>query len=148
VRVELEFKNSESTGLGMPLPQGKIRVYKEDVDKALEFVGEDRIDHTPKNEKVRVFLGNAFDIVGERQKIDFKKISDDITDESYQIKLRNHKEERVEVVVVEHLYSYTEWEIRESTHEYEKKDANTIEFKIQLDKDQEVVLNYTVRYYR
>ncbi|MCK4224635.1 MAG: DUF4139 domain-containing protein [candidate division Zixibacteria bacterium] len=148
VRVELEFKNSESAGLGMPLPQGKIRVYKEDVDKALEFVGEDRINHTPKNEKVRVFLGNAFDIVGERKKTDFKKISDDITEESYQIKPRNHKEEAVEVVVVEHLYSYTEWEIKESTHEYEKKDANTIEFKIHLDKDQEVVLNYTIRYYR
>ena len=148
VRVELEFKNSEGAGLGMPLPQGKIRVYKEDVDKALEFVGEDKIDHTPKDEKVRVFLGNAFDIVGERQKTDFKKIRDDITDESYQIKLRNHKEEAVEVVVVEHLYAYTEWEIRESTHTYEKKDANTIEFKIQLEPDQEVMLNYTVRYYR
>ncbi len=148
VRVELEFKNSESAGLGMPLPQGKIRVYKEDVDKALEFVGEDKIDHTPKDEKVRVFLGNAFDIVGERQKTDFKKITDDITDESYQIKLRNHKEEKVEVVVVEHLHPYTEWEIRETTHPYNKKDANTIEFKIQIDPDQEVVLNYTVRYYR
>ncbi|UCB53254.1 MAG: DUF4139 domain-containing protein [Candidatus Zixiibacteriota bacterium] len=148
VRVELEFKNSESAGLGMPLPQGKIRVYKEDVDKALEFVGEDRIDHTPKDEKVRVFLGNAFDLVGERQKIDFKKIGDDVTDESYQIKLRNHKEEAVEVVVVEHLYAYTEWEIRESTHGYEKKDASTIEFKISLAPDEEVVLNYTVRYYR
>jgi hypothetical protein len=148
VRVELEFKNSESEGLGMPLPQGKIRVYKEDVDKALEFVGEDKIDHTPKDEKVRVFLGNAFDIVGERQKTDFKKIRDDLTEESYQIKLRNHKEEKVEVVVVEHLYAYTEWEIRESTHDYEKKDANTIEFKIHLDKDQEVVLDYTVRYFR
>jgi hypothetical protein len=148
VRVELEFKNSESAGLGMPLPQGKIRVYKEDVDKALEFVGEDRIDHTPKDEKVRVFLGNAFDIVGERQKVDFKKITDDVTDESYQIKLRNHKEETVEVVVVEHLYGYTEWEIRESSLPYEKKDASTIEFKVGLAPDEEVVLNYTVRYYR
>jgi hypothetical protein len=148
VRVELEFKNSESAGLGIPLPEGKIRVYKEDVDKALEFVGEDKIDHAPKDEKVRVFLGNAFDIVGERQKSDFKKISDEITDESYQIKLRNHKEEIVEVVVVEHLYAYTEWEIRESSHTYEKKDANTIEFKIQLAPDLEVMLNYTVRYYR
>ena len=148
VRVELEFKNSEGAGLGMPLPKGKIRVYKEDVDKALEFVGEDRIDHTPKNEKVRVFLGNAFDIVGERKKIDFKKIRDDITEESYQIKLRNHKEEAVEVVVVEHLSAYTEWEIRESTQGYEKKDAGTIEFKIHLAPDEEVVVNYTVRYYR
>ena len=148
VRVELEFKNSESAGLGMPLPLGKIRVYKEDVDKALEFVGEDRIDHTPKDEKVRVFLGNAFDVVGERQKVDFKKITDDVTDESYRIKLRNHKEETVEVVVVEHLYGYTEWEIRESSLPYEKKDASTIEFKVSLAPDEEVLLNYTVRYYR
>jgi hypothetical protein len=132
----------------MPLPEGKIRVYKEDVDKALEFVGEDKIDHTPKDEKVRVFLGNAFDIVGERQKSDFRKIGEDITEETYQIKLRNHKEEAVEVVVVEHLYAYTEWEITESSLPYEKKDANTIEFKVKLQKDQEVVLNYTVRYYR
>ena len=148
VRVELEFKNSEGAGLGMPLPQGKIRVYKEDVDKALEFVGEDRIGHTPKDEKVRVFLGNAFDVVGERQKIDFKKITDDVTDESYRIKLRNHKEEAVEVVVVEHLYGYTEWEIREASLPYEKKDASTIEFKVSLAPDEEVLLNYTVRYYR
>jgi hypothetical protein len=148
IRVELEFKNAQTEGLGMPLPQGKIRVYKADADKSLEFVGEDRINHTPKDEKVRVFLGNAFDIVGERKKTDFKQISDDVTEESYQIKLRNHKEEAVEVMVVEHLYSYTDWEIRESTFPYEKKDANTIEFKIALAKDQEVVLNYTVRYYR
>ncbi len=148
VRVELEFKNSEAAGLGMPLPQGKIRVYKEDVDKALEFVGEDKIDHTPKDEKVRVFLGNAFDIVGERQRTDYKKISDDISEETYQIKLRNHKEELVEVVVVEHLQSYTQWEIRESSLPYEKKDAGTIEFKVRLEKDQEVPLTYTVRYYR
>jgi len=147
VRVEMEFKNAESEGLGMPLPEGKIRVYKMDVDKSLEFVGEDRIDHTPKDEKVRVFLGNAFDIVGERKKTDFKQITDDITEESYQIKLRNHKEESVEVVVVEHLYSYVQWEIKESSFPYEKKDANTIEFKIQLAKDQEGTLNYTVRYY-
>lgn len=148
VRVELEFKNSEAAGLGMPLPGGKIRVYKEDVDQALEFVGEDKIDHTPKDEKVRVFLGNAFDIVGERQKTDFKKISDDVSQESYQIKLRNHKEEPVEVVVVEHLWSYSQWEIREFSLSYEKKDANTVEFKVRVDKDQEVLLNYTVRYYR
>jgi hypothetical protein len=148
VRVELEFTNSEAAGLGMPLPQGKIRVYKEDVDKALEFVGEDKIDHTPKDEKIRVFLGNAFDIVGERQRTDFKKISDNVSEESYQIKLRNHKEEPVEVVVVEHLRPYTQWEIKESSLPYQKKDANTIEFRVRLEKDQEVPLTYTVRYYQ
>jgi hypothetical protein len=148
VMVELEFKNSQAEGLGMPLPKGKIRVYKADVDKSLEFVGEDLIDHTPKDEKVRVFLGNAFDIVGERKRTDFRKISDYVTEESYEIKLRNHKEETVEVVVVEHLYTYTNWEILESNFQYEKKDANTIEFKISLEKDEEKILNYTVRYVR
>jgi len=148
VKVELEFKNSEADGLGMPLPKGKIRVYKADVDKSLEFVGEDLIDHTPKDEKVRVFLGNAFDIVGERKRTDFKQISKDVTEESFEIKLRNHKEEAVEVVVVEHLYFYTEWEIIESNFKYEKKDAGTIEFKIPLAKDEEKIINYTVRYTR
>jgi hypothetical protein len=148
VKVEVEFKNSQAEGLGMPLPKGKIRVYKADVDKSLEFVGEDLIDHTPKDEKVRVFLGNAFDIVGERKRTDFKQISKDVTEESYEIKLRNHKEEAVEVVVVEHLYYYTTWEIIESNFKYEKKDANTIEFKIPLQKDEEKIINYTVRYIR
>jgi len=148
VKVEVEFKNSQADGLGMPLPKGKIRVYKADVDKSLEFVGEDLIDHTPKDEKVRVFLGNAFDIVGERRRTDFKQISKDVTEESYEIKLRNHKEEAVEVVVVEHLYSYTTWEIIESNFKYEKKDAGTIEFKIPLAKDEEKIINYTVRYAR
>jgi hypothetical protein len=148
VKVELEFKNSEADGLGMPLPKGKIRVYKADVDKSLEFVGEDLIDHTSKDEKVRVFLGNAFDIVGERKRTDFKQISKDVTEESYEIKLRNHKEEAVEVVVVEHLYSYTNWEIIESNFKYEKKDAGTIEFKIPLAKDEEKIITYTVRYTR
>ncbi len=148
VKVELEFKNSQAEGLGMPLPKGKIRVYKADVDKSLEFVGEDLIDHTPKDEKVRVFLGNAFDIVGERKRTDFREIGRDVTEESYEIKLRNHKDEAVEVVVVEHLHPYTEWEIIESNFEYVKKDANTIEFKISLQKDEEKILNYTVRYVR
>jgi hypothetical protein len=148
VKVELEFKNSQTDGLGMPLPKGKIRVYKADVDKSLEFVGEDLIDHTPKDEKVRVFLGHAFDIVGERKRSDFRQISEDVSEESYEIKLRNHKEEAVEVVVVEHLHPYVEWQILESTFRYEKKDAGTIEFKIALEKDEEKVLNYTVRYTR
>jgi hypothetical protein len=97
---------------------------------------------------VRIFLGNAFDIVGERKKTDFKQISDNVSEESYQIKLRNHKEEPVEVVVVEHLYSYVQWEITESSIPYQKKDASTIEFKVELAKDQEVAVTYTVRYYR
>jgi len=148
VKVKLEFLNSEKEGLGFPLPKGKIRVYKEDVDKSLEFVGEDLIDHTPRDEKVRVYLGDAFDIVGERSRTQFKKISDNVTEETYQIKLRNHKEEKIEIVVIEHLYPYTNWEILESNFKYEKKDANTIEFKIPVEKNQEQIVNYKVRYVR
>ena len=146
VKVNLEFLNSKAEGLGMPLPKGKIRVYKVDVDKSMEFVGEDQIDHTPKDEKVRVYVGDAFDIVGERTRTNFQKISDNVMEETYQLKLRNHKEEKVEVTVVEHLYPYTNWEILESNFKYEKKDASTIEFKIPLEKNQEQIVNYKVRY--
>jgi hypothetical protein len=148
VKVNLEFINSQKEGLGIPLPKGKIRVYKEDVDKSLEFVGEDLIDHTPKDEKVRVYLGNAFDIVGERTRTNYNKISDDVWEESYQIKIRNHKEERIEVLVVEHLYYYAEWKITKSNFDYIKKDAQTIEFKLPVEGDGETILNYTVRYSR
>ncbi len=148
VKVNLEFMNSQEQGLGMPLPEGKIRVYKEDVDKSLEFVGEDRIDHTPKDEKVRVYLGDAFDVVGERKRTDYKRITEDVWEESYEIKLRNHKEEAIEVTVVEHLLFYAEWEITRSNFEYHKKDAQTIETKIGLQPDEEKVLTYTVRYVR
>ncbi len=146
VKVNLEFMNSKTEGLGMPLPKGKIRVYKVDVDKSMEFVGEDQIDHTPKDEKVRVYVGDAFDIVGERTRTNFQRISDNVMEETYQIKLRNHKEERAEVTVVEHLHSYSNWEILESNFKYQKKDASTIEFKIPLEKNQEQIVNYKVRY--
>jgi hypothetical protein len=146
VKVNLEFKNSKEEGLGIPLPKGKIRVYKVDVDKSMEFVGEDQINHTPKDEKVRVYVGDAFDIVGERTRINFQKISDNVMEETYQIKLRNHEDEKVEVTVVEHLYPYTNWEILENNFKYEKKDASTIEFKIPLEKNQEQIVNYRVRY--
>lgn len=148
VKVNLEFMNSKEQGLGMPLPEGKIRVYKEDVDKSLEFVGEDRIDHTPKDEKVRVYLGDAFDVVGERKRADYKRITDDVWEESYEIKLRNHKEEAIKVTLVEHLLFYAEWEITKSNFEYHKKDAQTIEAEIGLQPDEEKVLVYTVRYVR
>lgn len=148
VRVNLEFQNSQKDGLGIPLPKGKVRVYKEDVDKSQEFVGEDLIDHTPRDEKVRIYVGNAFDIVGERIQTDYKRVSDDVQKYSFQITLRNHKEEKVEVVVIEHLSYGGEWEIINNNYDYVKKDAFTIEFKIPLEKDSEKKLNYTVQYVR
>ncbi len=146
VRVNLEFTNSEKEGLGIPLPGGKLRVYKKDVDGSLEFIGEDRIDHTPKDEKIKVYLGNAFDVVGERTKTDSRKLTDRVSEETYRIKLRNHKKDRIEVTVIEHLYSYSQWEIIRADFQYTKKEARTIEAKVLLNENQEKTLEYTVRY--
>ncbi len=146
VAVTLEFTNAQKQGLGIPLPEGKIRVYKADRDGSLEFIGEDKIDHTPKDEKVRVFVGNAFDIVGERAQKERKELAPKLVDETYEIKLRNHKEEKVEVVVVEHFYRSRDWEIIESNYTYTKKDAWTVEFVIPVKPDGESILEYKVRY--
>jgi len=146
VRVNLEFDNSAKAGLGMPLPKGKIRVYKEDTDKSLEFIGEDLIDHTPKDEKVRVYLGNAFDIVGERKQTNYERISDRVDRYSFEISVRNHKTEAAEVVVVEHFYG--DWEITKTDTSFNQKDAFTAEFVLQLKPDEEKKINYTVTYRR
>jgi len=144
VRVNLEFVNSKQNGLGIPLPQGKLRVYKQDGDQSLQFVGEDLIDHTPKDEKVRIFLGNAFDVVGERKQMEVRKITDRSREETYEIKLLNHKEKEVEVVVIERLWG--DWKITGTTADYRKKDVRTVEFALPVPADGETVLKYTVLY--
>ncbi len=144
-KVKLEFENSKDDGLGIPLPMGKVRVYKEDIDKSLEFIGEDRIEHTPKDEMVRLYLGDAFDIIGERKVVERRKITDRISEQDIEIELRNHKKENITVKVVQKFYGY--WEIRKSSHKYEKKDANTIEFNIGIKKDDKVKVIYTVRHW-
>jgi len=146
VFVMLEFMNSEKNNLGMPLPAGKVRVYKSDTDGSQEFIGEDQIDHTPKDEKIRIYTGNAFDIVGERKQTNFKKIADRVIEESFEIKVRNHKKEDIEVRVVEHIYRWNEWEIVQKSMGFEKKDAQTIEFLTKIPKDGESIITYTVRY--
>ena len=148
VRVNLEFLNSKKDGLGIPLPQGKIRVYKQDEDKSQEFVGEDLIDHTPKDEKVRIYVGNAFDIVVERTETSYERLSESVHRYSYQISLRNHKEEKIEITVIEHLNTGWKWEIFDNNYDYVKKDAFTVEFRIPLEKNSEKKLNYTVQYVR
>ena len=143
VRVTLEFNNSRDSGLGIPLPKGKVRVYKEDeADNSLEFVGEDLIDHTPQDEKVRIFVGNAFDIKGERIQKEMNQLSDRMREETWQITLRNHKQEDVTVVVEENLWG--DWKIRKESHPHKKKDATTIEFEIPVPADGEAVVEYTV----
>jgi len=146
VMVMLEFRNEEESGLGIPLPKGKVRVYKEDVDGGSEFIGEDTIDHTPKDETVRLYLGDAFDIVGERKQTDFRTLGERTIEESYEITLRNHKEEAVEVRVVEHMFRWSEWEIVEESAEHTKLDAQTVEWRVQVAADGEAEVTYTVRY--
>jgi len=142
VRVHLEFKNSKSEGLGLPLPRGKIRVYKKDGDGSQEFVGEDRIDHTAADEKVRIFLGNAFDLAGERVQQSVKQISKRSREEEWMITLRNHKKESVEITVRERFQG--DWSITRKSHDFVKKDARTAEFALRLAPSGEVVLSYTV----
>lgn len=146
INVMLEFKNSKDNNLGIPLPKGKMRVYKEDTDKTMQFIGEDWIDHTPKDELVRIYLGNAFDIVGERVQTDFKRGEDWVT-ESYKITLRNHKDEPAEIRVVEHLYRWSNWKIIDKSQDFEKKDARTIEFSVPVAADSEKTVTYSVRYW-
>lgn len=142
VRVNVEFRNSKKAGLGMPLPKGKIRVYKEDTDGALEFIGEDQIDHTPKDEDVRIFLGNAFDLVGERTVTDSRKISNRSREETIEVTLRNHKDEDVVIRVVEHFWG--DWRILEKTHEPVEKDAGKAEFDVPVSPGEEAVMRVKV----
>ncbi len=141
VRVYFEFRNAKNKGLGMPLPNGKVRVYKADTDGALEFIGEDRIDHVPVDEKVRIFLGNAFDIVGERAQKSIEKVDRRSQKVSVEVTLRNHKKSDVQVLVAEHLWG--DWQIIEKTHEYKRKDSGTAEFTVPVPAGAESVLRYT-----
>ncbi len=142
-----EFKNSEANRLGMPLPKGRVRFYRRDADGQLEFTGENLIDHTAKDETVRVFTGDAFDLTGERKRTNYRQGSPhDWLDESFEIMLRNHKKETVEIRVVEHLYRWTNWDIAESSDPFVKTDAQTIEFRVQVKPDEERNLTYKVHY--
>ena len=147
VAVTREFKNSEENGLGLPLPKGRTRFYrKDDSDGRLEFVGEDTIDHTAKNEMLRVKTGDAFDIVGERRMADRSSSSfQGRAEQGFEIKLRNRKAEPVEVKVVEHLNG-PNWQVLEKSDDFTKKDATTIEFHVPLKPDEEHAVTYRVRY--
>jgi hypothetical protein len=143
VRVTLEAKNSKVDGLGIPLPKGKVRVYQEDASKSLQFAGEDQIDHTPKDEMVRINIGNAFDVVGERKVTDQRNISTRVHESSFEIRVRNHKKEAVPVVVVEHAWG--DWYVTASTPEFRKRDAYTLEFPVTVPANGEAVVTYTLR---
>ncbi|MBI4698712.1 MAG: DUF4139 domain-containing protein [Nitrospirae bacterium] len=143
VGVFVEIKNKKENNLGMPLPKGTVRVYKNDKEGSLQFAGEDSIDHTPKDENIRIKLGDAFDVVGSRKQTDWKKIAYDTYEASFEISLRNHKKEDVVVKVVEPIPG--DWAMLSSSHEYKKAEAFTAEFNIPVAKDQESKLTYRVR---
>ncbi len=148
VDVYLEFKNDKQFGLGVPLPAGRLRVSQLDkADSSLEFIGEDTIDHTPKDELVRVKLGSAFDVVGERRQVDFAiDTKARVMEEEIEVKLRNHKAQPVDVVVKENLYRWSKWTVLTKTHNFVKEDARTIGFPVKVPKDGETVVRYRVRY--
>lgn len=148
VDLYLQINNTEKGHLGIPLPAGRVRVYKKDeADGASEFVGEDIIQHTPKDEQFSVRLGSVFDIVGERRQTSFTTSEDQRSaTESFEITLRNHKKEPVTVIVKENLYRWVNWEITASSDKHESADARTIHFPVTVPPDGEKKVTYTVKY--
>jgi hypothetical protein len=142
VMVKLKIENTKENNLGIPLPEGKIRIYKECSDGSLRFIGEDKIKHIPRDKKVSLMVGSAFDIEGEHIQTGFEKLDSNTWKESFAIKIRNHKEKEVIVTVIEHLAG--NWEITQSSREWIKKDATAIEFKVPVAPNGEAGITYTV----
>jgi hypothetical protein len=149
VWVMREFLNSKSNRLGMPLPKGRVRFYRRDQDGQLEFTGENEIDHTAQDETVRVYTGNAFDITAERKQTHYQfqgPFPSGSADESFEIKLRNHKKEMATVRVVEHLYRWYNWTVTQESSPHKQTDSRTMEYEVTLQPDQEKVISYTAHY--
>jgi hypothetical protein len=147
VQVYREFKNSEANKLGIALPKGKVRFYSQDGDRQLEFVGENRIDHTPKDEVIRVLTGNSFDLVGEhRMTNNTEDGSNSVATQTFEIKVRNRKKESVEIRVIERATRGGNWTLTAQSQPHTKKDATTLEFRVPLKPDEEKVVTYTIRY--
>ncbi len=143
VSVFIKMKNSEEVGLGMPLPAGRVRVFKADTDKSLILLGEDRIDHTPRNEEVKLTIGEAFDVVGEMTQVSRRRITDKITEFDYRIEVRNQKDEPATVVVAHRLYGF--WEIINPSLDYEKKSASEVEWTVTIAPQEKQTIDFTVR---
>jgi hypothetical protein len=143
VKVFYRFKNDQKSNLGMPLPAGTVRVYQADSKGGTQFAGEDKIDHTPKDETLRIYVGNAFDVVCERKQMDYKKLASNLYEMEYQIALRNHKDGPVTVEVREPVGG--DWEVVNSNFKWTKLDSSTIGFSIPVEKDGTATLDYRVR---
>lgn len=147
VLAYLAFNTGEDSGLGADLPAGRIRVYQQDGDGAGLLIGENLIDHSPEGEDVQILLGKSFDLTGERRQSNYRTLTRDVAQESFQIRLRNRKEdEAVEIRVPERLYRWSAWEIVESSQPFDKLDASTIEFRVRLEPGAEAAISYTVQY--
>jgi hypothetical protein len=144
IGVFLELENSNKNNLGIPLPKGTIRVYKEDKDGSLQFVGEDRIDHTPKDEKFKIKIGEAFDVVGERVQTDYKHLSRNLYEVAFEVNLRNHKKKDIKVLVEEPIPG--DWEMLSNSHPFKKLQAHLIRFDVPVAKDKEVKVKYRIRF--
>jgi hypothetical protein len=141
--VFLDIQNTEQNGLGMPLPKGIVRVYRADASGAQQFIGEDRIDHTPKDERVRIRMGEAFDVVGDRRQTEFRIISSCVSESAWEISLRNHKRERARIEVIEPVGG--DWEMLSSTHTQRKLDAHTFAYNVDVAPNGEARIRYRVR---
>lgn len=143
VAVFLEFQNKQENQLGIPIPAGVMRIYQEDSEGMRQFAGEDRVKHTPKDEKIRLRMGEAFDVVGERKQTDYQRVSDVVHESAYEIKVRNHKDKDITVDIVEPMPG--DWEVQKKSHDFLKKDAHTAVFSVPVAKDGETVVTYRVR---
>jgi len=146
VNVLLEIQNRQADNLGISLPRGKMRVYKQDTDGAMEFIGEDWIGHTARDEKLVLYIGDAFDIVGERKQTSFTRIDKNTIKEEFEIKVRNHKKEAVTVKVLEKLYRGSEWRLFNNTQPFEQIDSRTVIFPVQVPADKEATVKYQIEY--
>lgn len=143
VNVYVKFKNSKDNNLGMPLPAVIMRLYKKDDEESLQFIGEDRIEHTPKEEEAKLKIGEAFDVVAERIQTEYKQITTRLHETEWEITLRNHKEENIKIGIVEPLFG--NWRVINNSHPYKNIDAFTIRFDIEVPKGREVKIKYVVR---
>ncbi|MGE5707676.1 MAG: DUF4139 domain-containing protein, partial [Bacteroidota bacterium] len=143
VAVMLEFSNNQKSNLGMPLPKGVMRVYQDDPLGRMQFIGEDRIDHTPKDEKVKIKLGEAFDVVGDRWQTEYRELGNNQVEASYKISLRNHKEVPVTVTAIEKAGG--DWEVTKKSQDFRKTDSSTLEFDVPIPANAERTVTYPVR---
>ena len=141
--IVMEFQNTAANNMGMPLPAGKVRVYQADSRGNLQFLGEDRINHTPRDERVRLYIGDAFDVVGTRRVVEERRISNRETEQTIEVEIRNRKETPAEVAVIERPGGY--WRVTQQSHPFNELDARTIEFALRLAAGETQTVRYTVR---